>query len=688
MNERIRIALFSHTSGLDGAGRSFADLVEGLVRHGCECLAVFPESGDLLDQLRSRGVCVYDYGNRNAWHWSYQTNGAELEAQKYAEELSDILCDLVPVVQRFEPSYIVTSTITSPVGLAIAELLNLPSAVSVREYGDEDHDLTLVYGLKSSMQAVYESCSSIFCVTEDVRSYHFGVDPLGKCKVIYSNIRITHNRPISAQTTDPSNLKSKFHKPGFVVLLPATLQTGKGQIELVEATQILLKRGYKINCAFTGASSDATYLNALKERIDQTGTPDRYVILEFDADIYSLMKDADCIVSCSRREALSRTLIESSLLGVPIVYADSGGASEVFEDIEHGLRYQWGSAENLAQCIERNLLNPKEALERAERAKQRCLAKFTTDTYAGAVLRRIRADLSRPLRQHNSLLKLTSKLADVSLIQSWGVKITQVDTTGARLQEEVRKLSLGQFELTIDTLPNVTKLQLSSFSFIPVSLEQLFITYDHEVYTASGCAAKTLYPGFGAKTSVTMPITASIDLLPSKKRYLIRVYGKVHRRRRAALLQILASKERELFDLRNATASALFVSGDGFGAQLIKQSTMGRTLLIWGTGAVSKSVSAYLQKWQICDFLTIDATLQDGASEIDDRITLKGLQQLIHSPNPPFIIFATSQFSDHHHSWLPEGFKEIKDFVVIGDILGEKSAAQNIADSTDRGELP
>lgn len=407
MRKPVRIALFSHTSGLDGAGRSFLDLVDGLVQRGCECFAVFPESGDLPERLKSKGVCVYDYGDRDAWHWSYQKNRAELEALTYAEALSDILCDLVPVVKRFAPSYIVTSTITSPVGLAIAELLNLPSAVSVREYGDDDHDLTFVYGLKNSMGAIYESCTSIFCVTEDVLSHHFGVDPLGKCKVIYSSVTITHTVPSSVQPVEPSILKSKFHDPGYVVLLPATLQTGKGQIELVEATQILLKRGWKINCAFAGASSDTTYLRSLEERIAQTGAPERYVILEFNADIYPLMKDADCIVSCSRREALSRTLIEASLLGVPIVYADAGGVSEVFEDIEHGLCYAAGSAQNLAECIERNLLNLEAALERAERARKHCLTTFTTDRYAGAVLRRICEDLRVPVRTHDSLLRLT-----------------------------------------------------------------------------------------------------------------------------------------------------------------------------------------------------------------------------------------------------------------------------------------
>lgn len=669
MNERIRIVLFSHTTGLDGAGRSFADLVEGLVQHGCECLAVFPGSGDLPNQLRSRGVCVYDYGNRDAWHWSYQANSGALDEINYAEELSDILSDLAPVVKRFEPSYIITSTITSPVGLAIAELLNLPSAVSVREYGDADHDLSFVYGLKSSMRAVYESCSSIFCVTEDVLRYHFPGDTLRKCAVIYSNINIDGYSPISYLTSGPQNLKSLFKKRGYIVFLPATLQARKGQIELVEATEILLKRGYEINCAFAGAYNDATYLNFLKEKVNKTGTPDRYLILEFNTDIYSLMKGADCIVSCSRREALSRTLIESSLLGVPIVYANSGGASEVFKDIEHGLCYQWGSAENLAQCIERNLLNPEDALERAERARQHCLTTFTAGTYAGTVLRRICEDLSVPVRRRDSLLRLAVRWPERYLAQTWVVKLTQIEAGGKTLQEEFKQLSLGEFEVILEKSSKATKLQLSSTSRIPVSLERLHLNYDTGVDLASDPISITLHPGFRATTSVLAPIEATIDISLVRNRSSIRLYGKIRRRRRAEFAQLVAHKEREIFELRDATVNALFLIDGCLGAQLIKQRTMGRKLLVWGTGAVSRSVSAYLKKWQICDFLIIDPTLQDGVMGDRNLITLRGLERLLHSDDLPFIIFATSQFSDHHRSWLPEGFKELDDFIVIGTTI-------------------
>jgi hypothetical protein len=105
------------------------------------------------------------------------------------------------------------------------------------------------------------------------------------------------------------------------------------------------------------------------------------------SDAPAAMARMHAVACCSRFEAMGRTLIEASLLEVPVLFARCGGANEIFEHEKEALSYPVGDAEALASILRETLRHPARAAERARRAAARCMAVFSEETLVGPVFR-------------------------------------------------------------------------------------------------------------------------------------------------------------------------------------------------------------------------------------------------------------------------------------------------------------
>lgn len=659
----LKLALFSHTSGLNGAGLSFADLVNGLAYYGCECLVFIPGSGPLLGLLKSKNISTIEVLNHESWNWTTNSDNFLNKISIYKEQLSDLLHDLGPALIDYAPDYVIASTLTSPVGLLLAELCEVPSAISIREYGDTDHGFSFVFSREDSMAAVYDSCSRIFCVTNDIKNYHFQNDEMKKCRVIFSNINIVEEHPTGRIDFINNEISHFVSKQRYLTLLPATFQKGKGQQELIEATLLLLEKGHNLHCLLVGASNDQNYLNMLRSRVNKTKFKDRYLFIDkFIKDIYPIMKIADCVVCCSEQEAFSRTLIEASILGVPIIFNDSGGAREVFDHEVHGLCYRQGSPLELAARIEQNILNPADAESRAQRAKSHCGAKFTRDSYIGPVLAAIYTDLAKPQYRKDNLQTLIFGSQRDLLGPTWELKVIQKTRSGRVLKEEKMDMRLGCFRMIFPVLQNSDSLHLSSSSQLPISLETMSISFKGKAQTESLLSAIELYPSHRIRSFPMSPVSATINLPKVPYSYEVHIHGQIRRARRKELVHALQTKNEELMALRLALAK-LFKADVHIFISFIKQRLVNRPLVIWGTGTIAMSLSGHFSRFGLENHKFIDPIAE--ATEEEDVYTLHQAENLLSKGSRPYIVFATSFFSEGHKLWIPKGYQEIDDYLVV-----------------------
>jgi glycosyltransferase involved in cell wall biosynthesis len=399
----MKYTFFAHASDLSGASRSLYDLVTALIQEEkALCQIILPGEGPLVNWFRAIDceVVLADPEAVRIWQWVSAWNAADFY-RAYDALVSNTFLD----VKAFSPDYIISQTIVSPWGALCAEVLDLPHVLSAREYGVVDHALTFHFGFEPTIAAFYQNSARILSISQDVSSVLFGADFEHKCGVVYSGIELERQ---NKTVTSPLKIASLFpEKTGPIIGLIGTIQPGKGQLDLVQAVLHELRNGKALRCFMVGMVADHKYHDQLLHEIKTSGFADRFAIVGFVDDIYSLMRQVDIIVSCSKREALGRTLIEAALLEKPIIYAKSGGPSEVFEDGLHGLSYTPGQANELANAIRDTLFNAEKTQQRVSNARSYCQAFFSRKSYAQRVIALLQSQPSQNVSR-NSISSLIS----------------------------------------------------------------------------------------------------------------------------------------------------------------------------------------------------------------------------------------------------------------------------------------
>lgn len=382
--ESCLITLVSHTGGLDGAGRSLLDFAAGLTRLGNLCNLVVPYEGPLSEEARRAGcgILVAPPVMSDFWWMTRQAQRSFEGEIPFAllESSFEQMCDSVAFTGS---NIVVTQSVVSPWGAAIAEHCGLPHVLSAREFGVADHQLDFVYGFEASLSALAATSEKIFSISAAVAEHLFGGD-FPKGEVIYSGFDIEGIQKSRHLKDD------RFSPRKPMICMPATIQPGKGQLDLVEALAHLARKGIHVHATFLGHVADQGYMDLLQRRVDEAGLTEHCEFHAFRSDVYGIMSQADVVVSCSRNEALGRTMFEASILDRPIVYAREGGIVEVFTE-DHGLSYKPGDHFELASKIESILLDPEGAAARVRNASSLCRERFTRMAFAARALPALRA---------------------------------------------------------------------------------------------------------------------------------------------------------------------------------------------------------------------------------------------------------------------------------------------------------
>lgn len=130
-------------------------------------------------------------------------------------------------------------------------------------------------------------------------------------------------------------VKDKYYAPHrdtnkniITLLLPGRINDQKQQVEIVKQLKGKIDRRIKLRFAGDGAK--------LEELKELCGEDLQFEVLGFRSDVYELMEKADYVLLFSLHEGLPITLIEASMLGIPIICSNVGGNSEICHHEENG----------------------------------------------------------------------------------------------------------------------------------------------------------------------------------------------------------------------------------------------------------------------------------------------------------------------------------------------------------------
>ena len=400
----LSVAFFSHSSILGGAERSLADLVEDLCNDSVLCSVLLPSDGPLKDFLLDRGAAVYVLPGCECW-WVDKRNSFCEENQRFrlAQAMKATMCGTIPVLKQIRPDVVYTQTIVAPWGALCAEILSIPHALSVCEYGELDHHFEFYFGFRKSVKALYDSSKAVFSITKSVKNEVLkGLgDEKDKIEVVYRSVRIASDL---GRNIAPQNYEHK-HKSEIKILVMGTICEGKGQEDIVRAGIELMKKGLKVKIYIVGCS-EPHYLEFIENIIDASAYKDNFIIKDFVGDPIACIAEMDVVVSCSRSEAAGRTLFEAILLGKPIVYCNSGGPKEIFIDGEHGLAYNCADEHNLAEKLLFVMDYPEKTYQRVKQAIKYVREKFTPENYSGKIESRLRKIKGLKIKNERNIREL------------------------------------------------------------------------------------------------------------------------------------------------------------------------------------------------------------------------------------------------------------------------------------------
>ena len=178
------------------------------------------------------------------------------------------------------------------------------------------------------------------------------------------------------------NEHSPMHKESIKILLPGRINNQKQQLEIVKHLKSNLNE--RVHILFAGEGPQLDELKALCR------DDNHFVALGFRSDIPSLMEECDFVLLYSKYEGLPISLIEATMIGMPIICSNVGGNSEICHNGENGwVVNDWDELINILN----NLHNLKEAeyIEMCHKSREIYEKNFTFNLFQNCYLKLFRS---------------------------------------------------------------------------------------------------------------------------------------------------------------------------------------------------------------------------------------------------------------------------------------------------------
>lgn len=373
---RKRILFCFHYSGLNnGAVRSMVDVIETLIKeYNVEAYIIYPDHrGSAIDYLEQIGALCY----RIPFYREdfYKT----LERKQIIKnDFTYLLKRMIApycfykasrIVSNYNIEAIYSNTIVIDYGFYLSKKTKRPHFWHIREFGKEDHGLSLKSGEKHLYKHMSDSKAIIYISKAIEEKYRSKLNNDTAQYVIYNDVSTDFINPKKSFNMD---IKSPLH-----VAIIGTIQKGKGQLEAIQAAEIVNQERKKIILHIAGKTT-GKYFDEIKKYVIAHDLS-RYVFFDgFIKDVNKYRINMDVGIVASSNEAFGRVTIEGMLSKLTIIGADVAGTLELIQDQKNGLLYHKGDIEQLAENLDMLYNNRIYMKQLAEEGYLEAIEKYTT----------------------------------------------------------------------------------------------------------------------------------------------------------------------------------------------------------------------------------------------------------------------------------------------------------------------
>jgi len=336
------------TAGPGGAETVFANVIRTLDSRFWRSVAVIPRRDWLYDRLQRVGVTPFVIEERRRIDPKFFLRIAKL-------------------IREFDVDIIHSHLFGSAVraGL-ISRFCGIPAVATIHGVADvsaKERLQSLKFGI------VNRGVCRVVFVSEPLRQSFLSAFPLQPARTAVIPNGIELDKFSSFPTATGLREELRIGPAEFVIGAVGNPGAAKGYDVLLGALKILKDRGCSCRCVIVGDLSKGRGVE-LEELRRSLGLTKDVLLAGFRDDLTRVFATFDIYVLASRSEGFSLSVLEAMAAGLPIVATRCGGPEHILQTGVTGLLVENGSAEAVAEGIER-LKNDAELRSRLGRAARR-----------------------------------------------------------------------------------------------------------------------------------------------------------------------------------------------------------------------------------------------------------------------------------------------------------------------------
>lgn len=337
----MKILFVTHGPDMMGANRSLLNLIQGLNEYGVESVILTSSEGELTNHAHKIHQKIM---TRPYFRWAHTKYLAKkywlnFQLQKKNALYLEVLSKEVETHQ-FDVIYSNSSTIG--IGAQLADRLNIPHVWRIREFGEEDYNLSYWKGRDHFMKWMNKAAVVSFISVALKNKFINQIKVPTHC--IYNGIISQKKLNAIAPVFE---IKKKDEPFNFVII--GLIHPNKGQLEAVKAFYAVYKKYPQAKLLIVGKGR-RIYAQRIKYYIKQHKMLDNVEFVGYVNDPTEIYKKMDCLLMCSKSEGMGRVTIEAMTYGKPIIGFDGGATTELVKHKENGLIYS--KDEELIQHME------------------------------------------------------------------------------------------------------------------------------------------------------------------------------------------------------------------------------------------------------------------------------------------------------------------------------------------------
>ncbi len=267
--------------------------------------------------------------------------------------ISSRVIQLLSTIRSFQPDIVHSHVKTDLFPIAIAKVISRHKFKHVHT-----RQMNMPRKKKNPFHSfVYRKIDLVLAITEKLQKQILKNTRVAAEKVQVLYYGVPEPKKSSKVIKDDLNLK---------IGLVARLDTKKHQHVLLEALDLLNKKGLKASAYLIGRSTDDEYKQKLNEMVSSLSLQDQVHFMGFVNNPIESMSNFDVILLTSSDETFGLVLVEAMRAGVAVVGANGGGVPEIIDHERTGLLFKPGDAKDLAKQLEKLM---KDELWRSSLAK-------------------------------------------------------------------------------------------------------------------------------------------------------------------------------------------------------------------------------------------------------------------------------------------------------------------------------